>query len=205
MNAHPSVFAKAAYEIEREGCKKPVGKQDAYISSFGGLHYFQFHSDDTVSAELLRITVMTKYFLETNLMLFWTGKSRKGDAILRVQARNLEANEETRAKALFLAEYARQARMALEDERYDEIGIMLDEAWVHKKKLAGISTPEIDEIYKKAREAGAQGGKVCGAGGGGFMIFLADPKCQRDIEEAIGLRRVRFEIDEKGSTVIYNG
>lgn len=202
--SHPSVFSEAAHYIERELCGHPVGKQDHYAAAHGGLRFYQFNTDDTVSAELIQVSSNTRNFLESHIMLMWTGRVRKADYILKEQGQRFQSKE-TLFDGQLLAAYARQARGILEDGRVNELGDLLDRNWQRKKELAGVSDPEIDEVYTRAKAAGAIGGKVCGAGGGGFMIFVAEPECQSEIEKATGLRRVLFKIEEKGSQIIYKG
>lgn len=204
MNVHPSVFAGRAYEIERNECDHPVGKQDHYAAAHGGLHYYGFNMDGTVNAELIHLTPNLRCFLEQNIMLFWTGKTRSANAILRQQARNISILDKSYNSLTYLVEYAREARNLLEDERFEQIGHMLDGAWVYKKGLAAVSDSEIDRIYSRAKSAGAEGGKLCGAGGGGFLMLVAHPSVQRAVEEAVGLRRVRFHVEERGSHVVYS-
>lgn len=204
VEAHPSVFAQTAHLIERFECGYPVGKQDHYAAAHGGLHYYQFNQDGTVFAELIKYSKEVKRFLENEVMLFYLGRTRKANTILGEQARRF-VGEETTEAGISLRDAAMATRMALEDGRTNDIGWMMHEAWKRKKKLSTVSDAEIDDIYERAVKAGALGGKVCGAGGGGFMIFVAKPECQRGIEEAIGLRRVRFEIADQGSQVVYRG
>lgn len=204
LNVHPSFFANLAYEIERDLCGHPVGKQDHYAAAHGGLHYFQFNSDDTVSAELIRMTPALKYFLENHIMLFWTGTTRSANNILKQQANGFSEKGNRIEFGKELVEYAREARNLLEDETFENIGPMLDGAWQYKKRLARVSDEKIDALYRHAIDAGATGGKICGAGGGGFLMMVADPKDQRAVEKAVGLRRVCFRVEERGSHVVYN-
>ena len=203
IKTHPSYYAQMAYDIERNGCDHSVGKQDHYAAAFGGLHYYQFNPDGSVNAELIHLTEKLRHFLEGNVMLFWTGRTRKADTILKEQADRL-AKKETIAYGEFLAGYAQEARNLLEDGKFDKIGLLMDWAWKYKKELTNVSDEEIDMIYSRAKLSGALGGKICGAGGGGFLMLIADPVDQSAIENAVGLRRVRFCIEECGSRVIYN-
>ncbi|RPJ28023.1 MAG: GHMP kinase [Chloroflexi bacterium] len=204
MDAHPSFFAEMAYEIERNLCGHPVGKQDHYAAAHGGLKYYQFNPDDTVNVEPIPLTDKLRTFLEQNVMLFWTGTTRSAKGILGEQAL---AMLETKPydSALNLADAAILARRNLEDGDVSGLGNALDTAWYWKKKLATITTAEIDQIYDRAKLAGAQGGKICGAGGGGFLMLIAEPKDQLAVYEAVGLRRVFFNVEERGSYVVYKG
>ena len=202
LNAHPSVFAQLAYGIERNLCGHLVGKQDHYAAAYGGVNYFQFNPDGTVNAEKIPLTPALREFLEGHIMLFWTGRTRKANGILTEQAMNMHKDLRFRDCAI-LAGLAKDARGMFEDGNFKGIGEMLDGAWYYKKKLASISNDEIDLIYSRAKLAGAQGGKICGAGGGGFLMLVAEPCDQKAIEEAIGLRRVYFQVEEHGSRVVY--
>lgn len=201
-NPDPRVCAQLGYAIERNSCGHPVGKQDHYAAALGGLHYYQFNPDGSVDSERVPITPTLKSFLEENIMLFWTGRSRKADGILREQAKNLKGSEAFET-GLFLSEAARECRRFLADESFYSLGQLMDRAWRHKKRLARVSDNEIDNLYHRAKQAGAIGGKICGAGGGGFLMLIADSEVQRAIEEAVGLRRVRFCVEECGSQVVY--
>jgi D-glycero-alpha-D-manno-heptose-7-phosphate kinase len=202
QNAHPYVFAQLAYEIERNDCGHPVGKQDHYAVAHGGLRYYQFDPDGWVSTAPIPLSPDLRCFLEEHIMLFWTGKTRSANGILREQAHNMT---ETRPydNALCLVDFAQAARQMLEDGYFDELGEMMDRSWYYKQQLAQVSTDEIDLIYHKAKLAGAQGGKLCGAGGGGFLMLIADPKVQKEVEGAVGLRRVPFKAEERGSHIVY--
>ena len=202
LNVHPSVFANLSYDIERVKCKHPVGKQDHFATAHGGLHYYQFNTDGTVNAELIRLTPALRYWLESSVMLFWTGQTRKANVILKQQAFGF-SEEKNLNFGKYLVEYAQEARNLLEDENFDNLGPMLDAAWTYKKGLAGVSNDWIDHIYARAKGAGAEGGKICGAGGGGFLMLVADPKVQRAVEDAVGLKRVHFKVEERGSHVVY--
>lgn len=201
-NRHPHVYADNAYYIERELCKQPVGKQDHYAAAYGGLHYYQFNADETVFAELIPLTQDVRYFIEENLMLFWTGKTRPASPILEEQRDRLLMGT-TNQHALHLRDLTQTARMMLKEGNVDMLGTMLDHNWELKKWMTWVSDPWIDEIYSKGREAGATGGKLLGAGGGGFMLFAADKHHQADIERAVGLRRVKFSLEERGGAVVY--
>lgn len=198
--AHPSVFAQAAYGIERNLCGHPVGKQDHYAAAYGGVNYFGFNPDGTVNAEKIPLTKELREYLESHVMLFWTGITRKADRILKEQAKRFYGKY---GDGEILADLACQARARLEDGKFDEIGKMMDVSWFYKQQLSDVTTNEIDTIYHRAKLAGAQGGKLCGAGGGGFLMMIADPAVQSDVEQAVGLRRVFFKVAERGSHVIY--
>ena len=203
LNYHPSTFAETAYFIERDLCGHPVGKQDHYAAAYGGLNFFRFNTDDTVTIQPIRIKETVRDLMQNNMLLFWVGKTRHSNRILVEQAKGLrdgstdDVAQQMRGSVISLLE-------ELSHGTVDAIGEYLEHNWYLKKKLAlGISNKEIDTYYDKAIEAGASGGKLCGAGGSGFLLFYAEHKYHADIENALGLRRVPFQICDEGSQVIY--
>lgn len=204
LNQHPSLYAQLAYEIERDWCQHPVGKQDHYAAAYGGLHYYRFNEDDTVTAELLPLSENNTHWLEETLMLFYTGRSRSADIILKDQEEFL-----IKSKGVWigsnLRDLANQLEVELASNIVDNVGDYLREAWELKKRMSGgISLGAIDAIYEKAMRAGATGGKLCGAGGGGFMLFSVPQGRQIDVARALdGLQRLPFKIEPEGSCVIY--
>lgn len=205
LNAPASVFAQEAYAVERNLCGHPVGKQDHYAAAYGGLNYFQFNPDGTVNAEPIFITDNIKTFIESCVMLFWTGKTRKAEGILLNQANRFRSDKSAVASASTMANQAILARRLLEEENFTQLGMMMDMAWYAKKQLATVTNEEIDLVYSRAKLAGAQGGKICGAGGGGFLMLIAEPPDQGPIEKAVGLQRVPFQMEECGSKIVYKG
>lgn len=200
LNAHPSVYAENAYYIERVISGKPVGKQDHYACAYGGLHFFKFPSKGNVVSEMITIDDELRYMLQENLMLFWTGKTRRADAILSEQAEKFKSGNSWRAEKL--RDMAVEARNSIHRMTVWELGTMMDEAWKFKKGMATITSDWIEDAYAAALAKGAYGGKILGAGGGGFLLLVAEKKHQADIEKTLNLRRVRFEIEERGSTVL---
>lgn len=205
LNQHPAVYAQLAYEIERSWCNHPVGKQDHYAAAYGGLHYYQFHEDDTVTAELLPLDTNKIHWLEETLMLFYTGRSRSADLILKDQEENLARGEGAWVAGVGLRDMADRLRAELRQGIIENVGEYLNDAWNLKKRLSGgISMSYIDAIYDKAVSSGAIGGKLCGAGGGGFLLFSVPQGKQPDVEKAlVGLQRLPFKIENEGSCVIY--
>lgn len=204
-NQHPVVYADMAYRIERENCGHPVGKQDHFASAFGGLHYYRFNEDDTTTAELLPLTENNTHWLEETLMLFYTGRSRSADIILKDQDENLRKGGGAWFAGMNLRSLANQLEVELASNIVDNVGDYLNEAWHYKKLMSGgISMSSIDAIYDKAMSAGATGGKLCGAGGGGFMLFSVPQGRQPDVEKALAdLKRLPFKIEPEGSCVVY--
>lgn len=205
LNQHPSIYAQLAYEVERDWCKHPVGKQDHYASAYGGLHYYKFLEDDTVTAELLPLDENKIHWLEETLMLFYTGRSRSADMILKDQEENLTKGEGAWTAGVGLRDMADRLRAELRQGIIENIGEYLNDAWKFKKRLSGgVSMSYIDAIYEKAVGAGAIGGKICGAGGGGFMLFAVPQGRQLEVEKAlVGLTRMPFKIEREGSCVVY--
>lgn len=196
-------LAREACQIEIELLKEPVGKQDQYAASYGGLNYIRFNRDETVFVEPIVCKPDVKESLERNLLMFYVGNERKSSQILREQKENMHQDEkyEIVKKMVRLAE---DTRDYLNGGAIKNIGKILHEGWVLKKKLASrISNPLLDEYYEKALKAGAVGGKLLGAGGGGFFLFYCDPKHQNDVREALNLRELRFKFYNEGSKIVY--
>jgi D-glycero-alpha-D-manno-heptose-7-phosphate kinase len=202
---HPSELAELACEIEINRLKEPVGKQDQYIAAYGGLTCFQFHPDGTVEATPLRISMDTLFDLEDNLLLFFTGFSRSAGDILKDQdTRTQKADPDMIQNLHYVKELGIRSQKALEAGRTEELGEIMHEHWEHKKRRScGMSNPQIDEWYELGRANGAIGGKLVGAGGGGFILFYA--KDRRRLRQAMvqaGLQEVRFRFDFLGTQVI---
>ncbi len=168
-------IAHLAYSIEREDLNMQGGKQDQYAATFGGVNYMEFYADDKVIVNPLRIKSKYLHELEHNLVLFYTQTSRLSSDIIKEQQENVEAKNENSIAAMHhLKEQSIQMKEAILKGEMDSIGKILHDGWLHKKEMAkGISNSEIDTIYSAALQAGATGGKISGAGGGGFMIFYA--------------------------------
>ncbi len=201
----PNDLARLACEIEINKLNEPVGKQDQYISAYGGITCFDFHPDDTVTAFPLPISMNTLNKLESNLMLFFTGFYRRAGEILKDQNVRSQNNDKNMMDNLhFTKEIGLRSRKALEAGRCVEFGKLLHKHWQHKKKRSkGMSNPQIDEWYKLARNNGAIGGKLIGAGGGGFFLLYAENHVRlRRVMAKIGLEEVRFHFDFEGTKVL---
>ena len=202
---HPSELAKIACEIEIDRLGEPVGKQDQYIAAFGGITSFEFHANDEVEAKPVNISMDTLFVLEDNLLLFFTGYSRSAGSILKDQdSRTQESDQEMLNNLHYVKEMGLLSRKALEDGKTVEFGEVMREHWEHKKKRSdGMSNPEIDEWYEIARENGAIGGKLVGAGGGGFLMFYAEDRSKlRKAMAHAGLEEVRFRFDFEGTKIL---
>ena len=170
---HPSELAEQACEIELDRLGEPIGKQDQYISAYGGITCFRFEPDDRVEAWPLRISAETLLNLEDNLILLFTGYSRSASAILKEQdTRSQEDDAEMLENLHFVKELGMCSQQALEAGCLEEFADLMNVHWEHKKKRSrAMSNTQIDEWYEIARKNGAIGGKLIGAGGGGFLLF----------------------------------
>lgn len=168
-------IAHLAYSIEREDLKMAGGKQDQYAATFGGVNYMEFYSNDKVIVNPLRIKSKFLHELEHNLVLFYTQTSRLSSKIIQEQTDNVNAKKSSSIEAMHqLKEQSVLMKEAILKGEVDNIGKILHDGWMHKKQMAdGISNASIDAIYDAALQSGATGGKISGAGGGGFMIFYA--------------------------------
>jgi len=202
---HPAELAKIACEIEIDRLGEPVGKQDQYIAAFGGVTSFRFHTDDQVEAKPVNISMDALFDLEDNLLLFFTGFSRSAGSILKDQdTRTQESDQEMLNNLHYVKELGLRSRKALEEGKTREFGEIMHEHWEHKKKRSGgISNTEIDEWYELARGNGAIGGKLVGAGGGGFLMFYAEDRSKlRKAMAHAGLEEVRFRFDFEGTKIL---
>ena len=202
---HPQELAEEACHIELNVLKEPIGKQDQFISAFGGITCFEFARNVAVNAYPLRVSEETLYNLEDNLLLFFTGMSRSASSILKEQDDKSRGNDSQMIENLhFVKELAYQSRDALLSGDLVEFGRLMDVHWKNKKKRSGaMSNPEIDAWYDLAMRNGAVGGKVIGAGGGGFLMFYAADKARlRHTMRELGLREVRFRFDFEGTKVL---
>lgn len=200
------ILAETAFTVESHLCGHVgVGKQDHYAASYGGLHYYQFEKNDSVSVEPICIDEWHKKWMEERLLLLYTGITRSSDFILRNQADNLYGNKESIRAAIELKELAFNLGSEMQAGDFSNIGEYMQRGWFLKRGLSdAISNSELDRTYSQALEAGAVGGKLLGAGGGGFFCFFAPPEKHADICESTGLRQVPFRFDEEGMKVIYD-
>jgi len=202
---HPEELAKISCEIEIDRLGEPVGKQDQYIAAFGGITSFKFHTNDEVEAKPVNISMDTLFDLEDNLSLFFSGYSRSAGSILKDQdSRTQESDQEMLNNLHYVKELGLRSRKVLEDGKTVEFAEIMHEHWEHKKKRSGgMSNLEINEWYEVARKNGAIGGKLVGAGGGGFLMFYS--KDQGKLRKAMaqaGLEEVRFRFDFEGTKIL---
>jgi D-glycero-alpha-D-manno-heptose-7-phosphate kinase len=203
---HPSELAEIACEIEIERLKEPVGKQDQYIAAYGGLTCFTFCRDGRVEAEPLKLSMDTMFNLEDNLLLFFTGFSRNAGSILADQDRRTVEHDRDMLRNLHdVKELGRRSREALEKGDTMSFGKLMHEHWEQKKRRSGgLSNPQIDKWYELGRANGAIGGKLVGAGGGGFLMFYTeDHRRLRSAMASAGLEEIRFRFDFEGTKVLF--
>lgn len=202
---HPRELAEEACEIEINRLREPIGKQDQYIAAFGGVTCFQFNKDDSVEAWPLKVDTETLYNLEDNLLLFFTGYSRSASMILKEQdAKTMEQDSDMIENLHYVKNLGLCSLKALESGKLNEFGLLMHEHWEHKKRRSGgMSNPKIDEWYELALKNGAVGGKLIGAGGGGFLMVYAEDKPRlRHAMIAAGLNEVRFRFDFEGTKTV---
>jgi D-glycero-alpha-D-manno-heptose-7-phosphate kinase len=202
---HSQELAELACHIEIDRLREPIGKQDQYIAAFGGISCFTFHADRRVDIQPLRISTSTMFDLEDNLLLFFTGFNRVAGNILRDQDSRSRAHDPDMLSNLhYVKSLGYQIRDTLEGGNLVRFGELLHEHWEHKKRRSGgISNPQIDKWYSLAMKSGAIGGKLVGAGGGGFLMFYAgDRNRLRQAMCAEGLEEVRFRFDFEGTKVV---
>jgi D-glycero-alpha-D-manno-heptose-7-phosphate kinase len=202
---HPAELAEQACCIELEKLGEPIGKQDQYISAYGGITAFRFLPDGRVEAAPLKISEETLFNLEDNLLLFFTGYSRAASAILKEQDdKSKKADTAMMENLHFIKDLGTQSQKALEAGNLEEFARLMDLHWQRKKERSkGMSNDDINAWYDCAMANGALGGKVIGAGGGGFLMFYADDKVKlRHAMRERGLTEVRFRFDFEGTRVL---
>ncbi|MFN8425714.1 MAG: GHMP kinase [Anaerolineales bacterium] len=196
-------LAKDACEIEIEKLGKPIGIQDQYIAAYGNLRFFEFCTDGQVKAEKVTISDDLRREFNDRFLLFFTGISRRADSVLTEQKSNIKDRMGVLRE---IKQIAYQAKAELQSGQLDSFGSLMHRTWELKKRMAGqISNGAIDEIYDAARNAGAVGGKITGAGGGGFILLYAPHEKHRAIRAALSkLQELPFQLESDGSKVIFN-
>ena len=204
-HASAEQLAREACEIEIQLCGEPIGKQDQYAAAFGGLNFIQFNQDDSVIIEPIICKRQTVDQLQSHTLTFYTGITRSASGILQHQQSAMASERKKQKVMQKMVDLARQLRLDLQQNRADAFGEIIHEGWMLKKSLtSGISTDLIDEWYRKARKAGAVGGKLLGAGAGGFLMLYAPPDRHDAIARALGgLRRMDFRFEQQGSRIIF--
>ncbi|MBW1956757.1 MAG: GHMP kinase [Deltaproteobacteria bacterium] len=198
-------LAREACQIEIETLKKPIGKQDQYAAAYGGVNQFVFYEDGVTERIPISLDNSVKRKFASSLLLYYTGMTRKADAILVHQQKNFSDNSvfNTMVRMAALVEPFKAAMCAGD---ILECGRLLDENWDLKKRMAqGITNTPIDEMARRAKQAGALGTKIAGAGGGGFLLLIAPRERQGDIMETMkAYRELPFMLEESGSKVIFD-
>jgi D-glycero-alpha-D-manno-heptose-7-phosphate kinase len=196
-------LAHEACEIEIDTLGKPIGKQDQYIAAYGGLRFIEFQMNGTIHSEKIHVDEKSQRSLNLNFMLFFTGISRKSDTILEEQQNHIADRLGTLRE---IKKMAYVARNELEAGNIDILGELLHKSWMLKKQLASpISNGSIDKIYDVARQAGAIGGKLTGAGGGGFLLLYCPHHRQEAVRAALNpLQELPFQLERDGTKVIFN-
>jgi D-glycero-alpha-D-manno-heptose-7-phosphate kinase len=202
-------LAEEACHIEIDVLKEPIGKQDQYISAFGGISAFTFNPDGSVDVERVPVQPDVLEELESNLLIFYSGVERAASKVLSEQGKNITKNEDKAVERMHrIKELGRETLRILTKGNIDAYGELLHEHWMNKRKLtSNMSDSAIDEHYEAARAAGAIGGKLMGAGGGGFFMFYSAPADRRRVYAAMtarGLRPLRFRFDTSGAHIVAN-
>ena len=199
----PEQLAREACEIEIERLKEPIGKQDQYISAYGGFQFLEFMPDESVRVDPLICPVRTFDALQANLVLLYSGMTRKSGPLLRKAKANFKKNDDVLKT---MREQAAQLRAELQKGNVETVGPILKEAWEAKKSLAAsITNQNIDDAYDAALKSGAVGGKVLGAGGGGFLLLFVPPAKRANVVKRLlsGWREIPFRFESEGSKIIY--
>lgn len=196
-------LAEEACRIEIDILQKPIGKQDQYIAAHGGLSAITFHTDGCVTTQPVLLSERERHELGSRLMLFFTNVTRQASSILTEQR---DRTAEKRESLQGIYQLGKRISSAIDAREYDEIGRVLHENWMLKKELAsGITNPQIDEMYDAAIRGGALGGKIAGAGGGGFLLLYVPAENKGRVQEALrGYRQMPFMLDSHGASIIFN-
>ena len=199
-------LASEACRLEIDELSQPIGKQDQYAAAYGGLNFYTFNQNGSVSVAPIIMHRDKISELSNNLLMFYTGNVRSASNILREQKDNI-SRQDKESKQVEICRLTHVLKEELENNNIDSLGAILHESWLLKKELAnGISNPEIDDAYAQALSAGAVGGKLLGAGGGGFLLFYVPEKHQAAVKQRLSnLKEMPFGFDWQGSQVIYVG
>lgn len=197
-------LAEEACDIEINRLKEPIGKQDQYAASFGGLNVIRFQNSGHTQVESVHLPQETFAALQDQLVLFYTGQVRSASEVLSDQKANVSSSEQKFKNLQKMVEFVDEGRDLLFKSDFARFGQLLHESWMLKKSLSQkIANPEIDQTYDKALKLGAYGGKLLGAGGGGFLLFLVSPDKKEKLKSELGLREFPFKMEFDGSKVIY--
>jgi len=197
-------LAEEACDIEINKLKEPIGKQDQYAATFGGLNIIKFDTSGTATVEPIHLKKETYEALQRNLLIFYTGDQRKTSQILSEQKKNMDSESKFQILQK-MVELVWDLRDALYNGDLNEFGNILHKNWLLKQQLASkITNPKIDALYERGMKNGAIGGKLLGAGGGGFLLFYCDEERQEKLRKAMGdLRELKFKLENEGSKIIH--
>lgn len=203
----PSRLASEACQVEINMLGEPIGKQDQYAAAFGGLRVYRFQKDGHVEVEPVIMSSDARDRMENNLLMFYTGDLRSASVILAEQGKNIVTDSDKEKSQIIISKLTDELHKELISENIDALGPLLHENWEQKRKLASsITNPLIDEAYERAMSAGATGGKLLGAGGGGFLLFYVPEHRHNAVKNALSyLRYMEFGFSHSGSSVIYVG
>jgi D-glycero-alpha-D-manno-heptose-7-phosphate kinase len=203
----PEELARLACEIEIERVGSPIGKQDQYIAAYGGLQYIRFNPDESVQVDPVPCTAETLGSLEERLLLFYTGTTRSANGILQEQSNATASKLDVLRQMRDLAVEMRDALSGPQGGNLDLFAALLHQGWELKRSvLSSISNDSVDDWYRKAQSAGAKGGKLLGAGGGGFLLIMAEPDDHEAIRTALGHpRELPVSLASPGARVIFIG
>ncbi len=199
-------LAEEASEIEIDILKEPIGKQDQYAAAFGGMNFIKFNTDGSVEIEKLKLSKENIEKINQRTILFYLNKTRSASKILTEQNSNISSNKEKFNIMKKMKKICLKMKEELNNNKIDNFGKMLHQSWLLKKSLAStISNSEIDKIYERGIKAGASGGKILGAGGGGFILFYCEPEKQESLRKELkGLRELKIKFDVGGAKIIYS-
>lgn len=199
-------LAQEAYHIERDLCGESLGKQDQFAAAFGGFNFIQYHSDQTVEVTPVSISADTLETLDRNFMMFYTGINRTANDILSCQANSIATNEKKKEIQGYIADFAVLGKKHLLKGNLKDFAYCIHHSWMIKKEISPkISNEIIDQYYADALSAGAIGGKLLGAGGGGFLLCYVEPEKQQQVRDALPLQEFKFKFEHEGARVIFNG
>jgi D-glycero-alpha-D-manno-heptose-7-phosphate kinase len=206
MPSHDTCASQAC-EVEIERLGEPIGKQDQYAAAFGGCNYIRFNADGSVHVDPIILPRETRLGLEQRLVMFYTGVSRKASSILGAQKQNIASSSAHFEILRLMRDQADVLRAELGRGNIEAIGELMHAGWNLKRQMAaGISNPAFDDIYNRARSVGVKGGKLLGAGGGGFFLFYCEPGLHTELAAALpDLKRVDFHLERQGTRITYIG
>lgn len=204
MNPSPAWLAEAACAVELTRLQHPGGKQDQFAAAYGGINHMTFNPQGVVTVDRIDIPRHLLRRMDRNLPLYYTNLTRRSKRILAKTAKRLKEVDHVKGDAKAMVGLATQAREALVDGRLPDLGEIMHEGWDRKRRInKDTSKSELDELYEKAIKAGAVGGKLCGAGGGGFFVFYVPEEKLEKVDEALGLRRIHVQYGAPGSQIVY--